>query len=124
MSKNILNKDNIKFVSEVGLNHLGSEKIAIRYCEFLASTQTDGVTFQVRENGFYDGSLSWKNELTKKCYIECADIVRDSGKSFPMKRVGRPKEIGDFVASIVRHDISYLSGVTINFDGGLSNHLF
>ena len=44
-------------------------------------------------------------------------------KSFPMKRVGRPKEIGDFVASIVRHDISYLSGVTINFDGAISKSL-
>ena len=43
-----------------------------------------------------------------------------AGKSFPMRRVGRPKEIGDFVASIVRKDISYLSGVTINFDGAIS----
>ena len=42
------------------------------------------------------------------------------GKSFPMKRVGRPKEIGDFVAAIVSKDISYLSGVTINFDGAIS----
>jgi len=42
------------------------------------------------------------------------------GKSFPMKRVGRPSEIGDFVASIVEKDISYLSGVTINFDGAIS----
>jgi len=42
------------------------------------------------------------------------------GKSFPMKRVGRPKEIGDFVAAIVSKDIKYLSGVTINFDGAIS----
>ena len=42
------------------------------------------------------------------------------GKSFPMKRVGRPKEIGDFVASIVAKDIGYLSSVTINFDGAIS----
>ena len=42
------------------------------------------------------------------------------GKSFPMKRVGRPKEIGDFVASIVSKDIKYLTGVTINFDGDIS----
>jgi len=42
------------------------------------------------------------------------------GKSFPMKRVGRPKEIGDFVASIVSKDIKYLTGVTINFDGAIS----
>ena len=42
------------------------------------------------------------------------------GKGFPMKRVGRPSEIGDFVASIVSKDIKYLSGVTINFDGAIS----
>lgn len=46
------------------------------------------------------------------------------GKSFPMKRVGKPEEIGDFVASIVEKDISYLSGVTINFDGAISRGLF
>ena len=49
----------------------------------------------------------------------CEDPVA-TARSFPMKRVGRPEEIGDFVASIVRHDISYLSGVTINFDGAIS----
>lgn len=42
------------------------------------------------------------------------------GTSFPMKRVGRPREIGDFVASIVSKDIKYLTGVTINFDGAIS----
>jgi 3-oxoacyl-[acyl-carrier protein] reductase len=49
----------------------------------------------------------------------CEDPIA-AAKSFPMKRIGRPEEIGDFVASIVRHDISYLSGVTINFDGAIS----
>ena len=46
------------------------------------------------------------------------------GKSFPMKRVGKPEEIGNFVASIVQKNISYLSGVTINFDGAISKSLF
>jgi len=42
------------------------------------------------------------------------------GKTFPMKRVGCPDEIGRFVSSIVENDISYLTGVTINFDGAIS----
>lgn len=46
--------------------------------------------------------------------------VEDFGKNLPMQRVGKPKEIGDFVASIVDKEIKYLSGVTINFDGALS----
>ena len=45
-------------------------------------------------------------------------------KSLPMKRAGKPEEIGSFVKAIVENDIKYLTGVTIDFDGGLSNHLF
>ena len=53
-------------------------------------------------------------------FNELNDDPISVGKSFPMKRVGRPQEIGDFVSSIVMKDISYLTGVTINFDGGIS----
>ncbi|MGQ0605940.1 MAG: SDR family oxidoreductase [Candidatus Nitrosotenuis sp.] len=55
------------------------------------------------------------------------DRVRDLGnatdlaKNIPMKRLGEPKEIGDFVKSIVENKIKYLSGVTILFDGANSN---
>jgi 3-oxoacyl-[acyl-carrier protein] reductase len=41
----------------------------------------------------------------------------------PMKRAGETKEIGDFVKSIVDNKIKYLTGVTIVFDGGLSNYV-
>jgi len=47
-----------------------------------------------------------------------------AGKGFPMQRVGKPAEIGDFVASIVEKNISYLSGATINFDGAISRGIF
>lgn len=45
-------------------------------------------------------------------------------RSLPMQRAGEPEEIGRFVAGIIRDEIKYLNGVTINFDGGLSNALF
>ena len=44
-------------------------------------------------------------------------------KSLPMKRLGEPKEIGDFIKSIVENNIKYLSGVVINFDGAISSYL-
>lgn len=44
-------------------------------------------------------------------------------EGLPLKRAGRPEEVGKFVRSIVEHDIKYLTGVSLNFDGGLSNHL-
>ena len=45
-------------------------------------------------------------------------------KKLPMLRAGDPKEIGNFVNSIVDNNIKYLNGVTINFDGGLSRSIF
>lgn len=45
-------------------------------------------------------------------------------EKLPLGRLGKTKEIGDFVKSIVENKIKYLTGVTINFDGGKSNSLF
>lgn len=42
----------------------------------------------------------------------------------PLGRAGYPDEIGNFVKNIVADDIKYLSGVVINFDGGLSDAIF
>jgi 3-oxoacyl-[acyl-carrier protein] reductase len=41
-----------------------------------------------------------------------------------MVRLVEPKEIGNFVKSIVQNKVKYLSGVVINFDGSNSNHIF
>jgi len=53
------------------------------------------------------------------------ELVENTEKlkqTLPMKRFGDPKELGDFVKSIVENNIKYLSGVVINFDGALSNY--
>lgn len=55
---------------------------------------------------------------------ELIEDVVEFEKSLPMKRLGEPKEIGDFVKSIIQNNIKYLSGVTINFDGANSNYIF
>ena len=55
---------------------------------------------------------------------ELVENVDEYAKSLPMKRLGEPKEIGNFVKSIVQNKIKYLSGVVINFDGSNSNHVF
>jgi 3-oxoacyl-[acyl-carrier protein] reductase len=41
-----------------------------------------------------------------------------------MKRLGEPKEIGNFVKGIIENNVKYLTGVTINFDGANSNYIF
>jgi len=50
--------------------------------------------------------------------------VKEYEKSLPMKRLGEPEEVGNFVKSIIENKIKYLSGVTINFDGANSNYIF
>jgi len=54
---------------------------------------------------------------------ELCENVEEFEKSLPMKRLGEPKEIGNFVKSIVENDIKYLSGVVINIDGANSNYV-
>jgi len=55
---------------------------------------------------------------------ELIENVEEFKKSLPMKRLGEPEEIGNFVKAIIENKIKYLSGVTINFDGANSNFVF
>ena len=55
---------------------------------------------------------------------ELIDNIKEFEKTLPMKRLGEPEEIGNFVKAIIENKIKYLSGVTINFDGANSNHIF
>jgi len=56
--------------------------------------------------------------------LELVDNIEEIEKTLPMKRLGKPEEIGNFVKSIIENNIKYLSGVIINFDGANSNHIF
>ena len=55
---------------------------------------------------------------------ELIDNIKEFEKTLPMKRLGEPEEIGNFVKAIIQNNIKYLSGVTINFDGANSNYIF
>ncbi len=56
--------------------------------------------------------------------LELIENVKEFEKTLPMKRLGEPEEIGNFVKAIIGNKIKYLSGVTINFDGANSNSIF
>ena len=55
---------------------------------------------------------------------ELVNNVNEFTKTLPMKRLGKPEEIGNFVKSIVENNIKYLLGVVINFDGANSNFVY
>jgi len=62
--------------------------------------------------------------IKTKRLLNLVDDIEKFEASLPMKRAGDPYEIGRFIKAIVNNEIKYLTGVTINFDGGLSNYLF
>ena len=55
---------------------------------------------------------------------ELIDNIQEFEKTLPMKRLGEPEEIGNFVKGIIENNVKYLTGVTINFDGANSNYIF
>jgi len=55
---------------------------------------------------------------------ELIENIKEYEKSLPMKRLGEPQEVGNFVKAIIENKIKYLSGVVINFDGANSNYIF
>ena len=58
-----MKKDNIIRIAEIGLNHLGSEKIAKSYLNNLINTSIDGVSFQIKKESFYK---NFKLAINKK----------------------------------------------------------
>tara|TARA_B100000989_G_scaffold268963_1_gene224052 strand:- start:38352 stop:39002 length:651 start_codon:yes stop_codon:yes gene_type:complete len=50
--------------------------------------------------------------------------MNDFEKTLPMKYAANPDEIGNFIKLLIENKIKYLNGVTINFDGGISDHIF
>ena len=55
---------------------------------------------------------------------ELIENIQEFEKTLPMKRLGEPQEIGNFVKGIIENNVKYLTGVTINFDGANSNYIF
>jgi 3-oxoacyl-[acyl-carrier protein] reductase len=55
---------------------------------------------------------------------ELIENIKEFEKTLPMKRLGEPEEIGNFVKGIIENNVKYLTGVTINFDGANSNYIF
>ena len=51
------------------------------------------------------------------------DDINELEKTLPMGRVGEVEEISKFVSSIIENKIKYLTGVTINFDGGVNRYV-
>ena len=84
--------------------------------------------FKILSKSFAEKNISFINiapgPINTDRTKELIDNVKEYEKTLPMKRLGEPKEIGDFVKSIIENKIKYLSGVVINFDGAASSFVY
>lgn len=52
------------------------------------------------------------------------EVLQDIAKDIPMKRIGQPAELGALVAFLASQQAAYITGTTIQVDGGLVRSLF
>ena len=80
--------------------------------------------FNITVNSLLTGALDTdelKQYLEKQALREEADLeelTRKTAKRVPMKRLGKPREIGDMVAFLASEKAGYLTGASISVDGG------
>jgi 3-oxoacyl-[acyl-carrier protein] reductase len=63
-----------------------------------------------------------KHTLPKDADIEAA--LKERSKAIPAGRIGRPEELGALVAFLASEQAAYISGTTIQVDGGASRGIF
>lgn len=84
--------------------------------------------FKILSKSFAENNVSFINiapgPINTARAREVIENVEEFKKTLPMKRLGEPKEVGDFVKAIVENKIKYLSGVVINFDGAASSFVY
>jgi len=81
-------------IAEVGLNHLGDEKLAMRYVYDLVKMRIDGITFQVPSKSFFRGSNKYL-ELKTEYIINALQYTKSMGKSFGLA-IGDPEKILEY----------------------------
>ena len=57
-------------------------------------------------------------DLAKRGGTSPQDVVREWEESIPMNRLGKPEELGRVIAFLASDAASYVTGVTVQVDGG------
>lgn len=56
--------------------------------------------------------------------VDHDEAVKDRAKTIPARRIGKPEELGALVAFLASEQAAYISGTTIQVDGGASRGIF
>jgi sialic acid synthase SpsE len=85
-------------ISEIGLNHLGDVKIANNMVNELLDTNTEAITFQIREEGYYDNLKPHHIKLPNEFYFEISKIIKNNNKKFGITIAGTNENLqGDLI---------------------------
>lgn len=52
------------------------------------------------------------------------DVIRDMEKDIPLGRLGKPEELGSYVAFLASEKASYITGTTLQVDGGAVKSIY
>ena len=67
---------NIKYIAEIGVNHLGDEDKALRMVENCIHAGVDAVTFQIQSDNYYDETKSFRHKLSDDFYSKLINLER------------------------------------------------
>ena len=88
----LLPKQNLVFVAEIGINHLGDENKAYKMLNKLVKTKIDSITFQIQTNDYYDNTRPFRRKLSENYYDTAIKIVNSANKNFGIA-IAEPSEV-------------------------------
>ena len=69
-------------ICEVGLNHMGNEEYSHEYVNHLINIKCDAITYQIREEGFYQNERYNRFDLSINHYKSLINRSHESNKKF------------------------------------------
>ena len=66
-------------IAEIGLNHFGQQHIIDNYLDVLIQTSVDGITFQIREESYYEKKSKFK--LSDDEYRRIGKVIKSKNKN-------------------------------------------
>ena len=64
------------FVAEIGLNHLGDEKLAFKMVKDISKTGIKAISMQILHHQDYDNKEPWRKKLDIKVYKKIISFLK------------------------------------------------